>query len=68
MADWKGSDKTLAGIAEDGEGVRLFKMVFESRALQGFLGHLLQSTEMVLSYADTLGGGEIRTAMSTRDG
>ena len=68
LADGKGSDKPFAGVAQDGEGVRLFKVIFESRAFQWFLGHFLEAPEMVLGDADTLGGGEIRAAVGTRDG
>jgi len=68
LADGKGPDKTLAGVAQDGEGVWLFDMIFESWSFQWFLGNFLQATEMVLRDADTLGGGEVCAAVGTRDG
>jgi hypothetical protein len=68
FANGKRSDQAFAGVAQNGEGVCLFEMIFESRTIQGFLGHFFQSTEMVLGDANTLGGGEVCAAVGTRNG
>lgn len=68
LPDGEGSDQAFAGVAKNGEGVRLLEMIFEPRTFHGRLVHFLQTTEMVLGDADTLRGGEIRAAVGTRDG